>query len=148
MCCMWRLQWSCVWYNKDYIPYSGNLFWEVLANTCICKSYCFDLEMYLGLCTYISCCDYGIHNTRYMEYVWIQKCVLALIFSNAFDIANLHIQLKDSNKLLLYAVWCAVYENFSDPMTGEWIVEYENTLIKQPVMHVNYAYHKSGRRNY
>ena len=33
--------------------------------------------------------DYCIHNRRYIEDIWIQKCVLALIFANAFKIAKL-----------------------------------------------------------
>ena len=34
--------------------------------------------------------DYGIHNRRYIVDLWIRECVLALIFANAFEIANLH----------------------------------------------------------
>ena len=34
--------------------------------------------------------DYCIHNRRYIgDYIWIQKCVLALIFANACKIAKL-----------------------------------------------------------
>ena len=32
--------------------------------------------------------DYCIHNRRYIEDIWVQKCVLALIFANAFKVAN------------------------------------------------------------
>ena len=33
--------------------------------------------------------DYCIHNRRCIEdNIWIQKCVLALIFANAFEITN------------------------------------------------------------
>ena len=32
--------------------------------------------------------DYCIHNRRYIEGIWIQKCALALNFANAFKIEN------------------------------------------------------------
>ena len=38
--------------------------------------------------------DYCIHSSRYTEDVWIQKCVLALNFANAFKMANFS-KLKD-----------------------------------------------------
>ena len=39
--------------------------------------------------------DYCIHNRRCIEdNIWIQKCVLALIFANAFEITNFT-KLKD-----------------------------------------------------
>ena len=39
--------------------------------------------------------DNCVHNRRYIEDVWTQKCVLALIFVNALAIAKF-IKLKDS----------------------------------------------------
>ena len=32
--------------------------------------------------------DYCIHNRKHIEDIWIKKCVLALIFANAFKITN------------------------------------------------------------
>ena len=46
--------------------------------------------------------DYCIHNRRYIEDVWIRRCVLALIFANAFEIAKFT-RLKMCSKFLLHS---------------------------------------------
>ena len=58
--------------------YSGNLLGEeIFANHNILLS----VEIFAIF-------DYCIHNRRYIEDVWIQKCVLALIFANVFEISK------------------------------------------------------------
>ena len=63
------------------ILYSGNLLGEeIFANHNILLS----VEIFVTF-------DYCIHNRRrYIEDVWIQKCVLALIFANVFEITKFH----------------------------------------------------------
>ena len=46
-----------------------------------------------------------ISTARYIEDVWTQKCVLALIFANAFQIAHFA-KLKTCNKFPLYSMTC------------------------------------------
>ena len=45
--------------------------------------------------------DYGIHK-RYKEDIWIQKCVLASIFTNVFKFTICKI--KGCSKFLLYGI--------------------------------------------
>ena len=49
--------------------------------------------------------DYCIHNRRYIEDIWIQKCLLAWIFANVFEITkNLQTQMTN-DKFPLYSMW-------------------------------------------
>ena len=60
------------------ILYSGNLLGEeIFANHNILLS----VEIFVIF-------DYCITNRRYIEDVWIQKCVLALIFADVFEITK------------------------------------------------------------
>ena len=62
------------------ILYSGNLLGEeIFANHNILLS----VQIFVIF-------DYYIHNRIYIEDVWIQKCVLALIFADVFEITKFH----------------------------------------------------------
>ena len=82
--------------------------------------------------------DYCIHNRRYIEGIWIQKCALALNFANAFEIENentcnnfplydcfwscMHIYLVEICKILWHSCsqlsdWKGNTNNLSTPQT-------------------------------
>ena len=82
------------------LPYSRNLLQEVIF---------VNLVVLLSEIIFANF-DYRIHNRRYMEDIWIQKCVSALIFGNAFEITKFTKKLKKSNKFLLHGTYwsCSV----------------------------------------
>ena len=55
----------------------------------ICKSHDFALKIHIKIS------EYNIYSKRYMEDIWIKKCVIALYFANMFKVTKIA-KLKDS----------------------------------------------------